>query len=116
MKTQWEERLPFVMNVKGIGDYWGGYQWTLEGHSDSVNSVAFSSDGKTVASASNDRTVQLWNTATGAYRTLETGFAIEHVSFSSDGSYLHTNRGVLDITHGTTTYHSPTFAKFFIRE
>ncbi|MDZ7956222.1 WD40 repeat domain-containing protein, partial [Nostoc sp. DedQUE09] len=34
---------------------------TLTGHSNSVNSVVFSSDGKTLASASVDNTIKLWN-------------------------------------------------------
>ncbi|MBN3910993.1 MAG: protein kinase [Nostoc sp. NMS1] len=37
----------------------------LKGHSSDVNSVAFSPDGKTLSSASDDKTIKLWNLASG---------------------------------------------------
>ena len=40
---------------------------TLVGHTDTVYSVAFSPDGKTLASGSEDNTIILWNTTTGEH-------------------------------------------------
>jgi RNA polymerase sigma factor (sigma-70 family) len=37
----------------------------LKGHKDSVNDIAFSSDGKIIASSSGDKTIRLWNVETG---------------------------------------------------
>ncbi|MEG3896098.1 MULTISPECIES: WD40 domain-containing protein [unclassified Microcoleus] len=62
----------------------------LEGHSNSVNSVAFSPDGKTLASASSDNTIKLWNLQSQKPIATLTGHSneVNSVAFSPDGLTL----------------------------
>src|SRR5947207_1864656 len=63
---------------------------TLKGHTDRVRSVAFSGDGKLLASGSVDQTVKLWDVATGKEKATLEGHlqAVRSVAFSKDDKLL----------------------------
>ncbi|KAF9524137.1 hypothetical protein CPB83DRAFT_948682 [Crepidotus variabilis] len=66
------------------------HEWTLNGHSDAVMSVAFSSDDKRILSGSNDKSVRVWDASTGEELKVLDGHshAVTSVAFSSDGKCI----------------------------
>ncbi|MGI5214916.1 NB-ARC domain-containing protein [Plantactinospora sp. CA-290183] len=65
---------------------------TLTGHTSSIKALAVSPDGTWLATASHDRTVRIWDPATGTCRHTLTGHTewVTAVAVSPDGTWLAT--------------------------
>jgi WD40 repeat protein/serine/threonine protein kinase len=82
---------------------------TLTGHSNGILSMAFASDGRTMASGSFDNSIRIWDVVTGhTLKTLNghTG-GVMAVAFSPDGTSLVSGGGdwsmrIWDVATGTT--------------
>lgn len=85
----------------------------LRGHTAFIESVVFSPDGKTIASASYDRSIRFWDTASGkrlnSIVRADEGYAgrVNSVVFSADGKSVICGGGggavrILDIATGKT--------------
>jgi WD40 repeat protein len=80
---------------RGLGYVWDTTQWrvvsSLNGHTDTITDVSYSTDGTRVATSSLDGTVRLWDTKSGALLWTfidKEGGPVWSVTFSSNDLQL----------------------------
>ena len=89
----------------------GTLLYTYRGHSAQVNAVAWSPDGRRIASGSWDQTVQVWDAATGGNVFIYRGYSsyVKALAWSPDGRHIAVAGGdgtvqVWDATDGGNIY------------
>ncbi|PSN58997.1 hypothetical protein BS50DRAFT_605439 [Corynespora cassiicola Philippines] len=96
VKMLFQEEAPkWITIAPSVADDWSACLQTLEGHSHYVNSVAFSSDSQRLASASWDKTVKIWDLASGECLNTLGGHEapVNSAAFSPDSQRLASASG-----------------------
>ena len=84
---------------------------TLTGHTNAIYGIAYSPDGKLLATASIDETTKIWNPQTGQLlRTLDDPNPVYRVAFSPDSRTLATidSKGIIRLWDACTDCQNPT--------
>lgn len=90
IRREFETEIPtWISQLPHVNERWSAELQAFEGHSDEVRSVAFSPDGRLLASGS-DTIVRVWDVTTGTLQQTCTGhsYAVLSVSFSPNGRLL----------------------------
>ncbi|KAJ5128771.1 hypothetical protein N7526_006937 [Penicillium atrosanguineum] len=85
-----DQRPDWILNYPVVEEDWSRSLQTLEGHSQIVRSITWSPDGSKLASASYDKTVRIWDPATGQSISTLKGYtdSVSSIAWSPDGSRL----------------------------
>ncbi|KAI9834042.1 MAG: hypothetical protein M1819_003327 [Sarea resinae] len=91
VRRQFEKCIPpWIQRRPDVQANWGATLQTLEGHDGAVISVSFSHDSRLLASASGDKTIRVWEAATGSLQQTLKGHTnrVTSVAFSHESRLL----------------------------